>query len=276
MEIREEERNVENVENEENAENEENEENRGKNDENGEEVNKPMNILLNENGLNKCLAFDGLSDQSNKSESSSYYLSQIDFSVVSSHTDSEESSSFDTYDYSVSEYSDSDDTSQQIVDVVGHDLPVTLRLLISYCNQFVNSISEANGFISIPRFDFTKIHKSTLLTQTCLSIEDNYISSVASQLRSIQEILLHFNAQFSSLKEMNLKRLQKYLSKRNSSYDIQSLHELKKKIEMFEWKLNYFADYLNSYQNRKAQMCAERVNLYPLEETSKLGEYFLN
>ena len=70
--------------------------------------------------------------------------------------------------------------------------------------------------------------------------------------------------------------LQKYLSKRNSSYDMQSLRDLKRKVEMFEWKLNYFTDYLNTYQNRKAEMSVGKMNMYPLDETSKLGEYFLN
>ena len=262
----------------ESVENVENRESKGtqEEDESSEEVNKPISTLLKENGLSRALDCNDLSDSSENSDNSSYHLSQADFPAPSSNTDSEESYSSDTYDYSASEYSDSDDTSQQIVDIVGHDLPVTLRLLFSYCNQFVNSISEASDSISIPHFDFTKIHESTVLTQTYLSIEDNYISSVACQLRSIQDILLHFNAQFSSLKEMNLKRLQKYLSKRNSSYDMQSLRDLKRKIEMFEWKLNYFTDYLNTYQNRKAEMSVGKMNMYPLDETSKLGEYFLN
>ena len=262
----------------ESVENVENRESKGtqEEDESSEEVNKPISTLLKENGLSRALDCNDLSDSSENSDNSSYHLSQADFPAPSSNTDSEESYSSDTYDYSASEYSDSDDTSQQIVDIVGHDLPVTLRLLISYCNQFVNSISETSDSISIPHFDFTKIHESTVLTQTYLSIEDNYISSVACQLRSIQDILLHFNAQFSSLKEMNLKRLQKYLSKRNSSYDMQSLRDLKRKIEMFEWKLNYFTDYLNTYQNRKAEMSVGKMNMYPLDETSKLGEYFLN
>ena len=254
--------------------------------------NKPINALLEENELNYIANINVESESIANSEHSSYYLTQSDDSsriTLDTHEDElflSNSSDF----YSESSYSE--DESQQVVevvDVVDKDLPVTLRLLISYCNQLVNSISGSDDSnpnpnpipnfnpnpnpIPIPNFDFNGIHKSLLLTQSCLAIEDSYISSVASELRSIQGIVTYFSAQFNAIKEMDYRRLQKYISKRDSIYYIRILRSLKKKIDLFEWRLNYLGNYMNAYKKRKAQGILDKIDNRSLDETLKLAEY---
>ena len=242
-----------------------------------EEINKPIGMLLNQVGLSNIPDIDDKSDLSEDDDNSSYHLVASDFTpdlqdIIGRKDDDDESSSSDTLDSSLQEYSDSECSSPPMIDFVGPNLPVSLRLLFSYCDQLVNHISESTGSMSIPQFDFTKIQESVLLSRTFLSVEDTYISSVASQLRSIQDILLHFDAQISALKEMSTKRLLKFLSNRNYGFDIRTVHSLKRKVEMFEWKLNSFFNSLNSFQNKEVKRSLGEKDNGLLEETFKLGK----